>query len=574
MSYDFLFQKANRYYVEGALEQAEQLCRIILETAPDNPDVLNMLGLIAQAKGFPNEAIDCFYKALKTTTDKLPLYFSLAVSLASSGRLHEAVAAYQKVLTIKPDLKEAHNNLGGLYERLDRPQEALAEYQTALDIDENYLEAAVNIASLNQDKNKLQQLAQNNPNTSLPLYYLARLEAKDQNTKGALEHIKEAVVKADAAAEVFLLAGEIFLQAGNKTAAADAFRHTLSFNPKSVPALINLGVYENDEKLLKEALDIEPDNAEAHADYANLLYKQKRTLEALEEYRKAVVLRPDLPELSNNLGLILKDIGEYEQALDLFLDAFMKNRKIKEFSINLAETLVLWHQKNPEQATKIADDWARVAPDNSFAVHTSNAFHGISVPENDIKYAEELFDAFAPSYEKTMKDIKYAALNKIKELNISFRGNVLDLGCGTGLAGKNFHNAQNTFTGVDISQNMINLAYTTASYDKLIKQDIITYLQQNNLKYDIILLIDVLDYVYDFESVVKNANKASLVFTIENAAAEIVSLSPTASGRYQHNPAYIEKILLNAGYTSIKKYPLVLRQENGEDIAGTLFFTE
>ena len=39
MSYDLMFQKANELYMDGALNQAEQLYRRILETAPENPDV-------------------------------------------------------------------------------------------------------------------------------------------------------------------------------------------------------------------------------------------------------------------------------------------------------------------------------------------------------------------------------------------------------------------------------------------------------------------------------------------------------------------------------------------------------
>ena len=572
MSYDFLFQKANQLYTEGALNQAEQLYRTILESMPENPDVLNMLGLIAEAKGLPNEAVDYFYKALKSAPNHLPICFNLAVSLASAEHLREAVDAYQKVLAIKPDLKEAHNNLGGLYERLGKTAKARSEYQEALNIDKNYLEAAVNLAAVDQDKNQLTRLAQDNPQTALPLYYLAKLELKNQNPESALRHIKEALSKTDASAEIFLLAGEIFLQTGDEVSAAEAFRRTLKFNPKSVPALINLGVYENNENLLKEALNIEPDNAEAHADYANLLYKQKRPLEALEEYRKAVVLKPDLPELSNNLGLILKDIGEYEQALDLFLDAFMKNKQTVDYSINLAETLVLFHQQSPERAAQIAQIWANAAPDNPFAAHTLNAFRKSSTAEVDKKYAKALFDAFASSYDKTMDNIKYNVINKIKDLKIHLQGNILDLGCGTGIAGKTFYNNLTVFTGIDISRKMLDIAHSTGAYKYLYQQDITEYLQENNLKYDFILALDVVDYIENFEKIAKLAKRTPFLFTIENADSSVKTLTLMPNGRYKHNPTYIENILKAAGYHDIKKYELTLRQENTQDVAGTLFY--
>ena len=47
-----MFEKAVDLHFSGALNEAEQLYRQILETAPNNADVLNLLGLIAQQRGF------------------------------------------------------------------------------------------------------------------------------------------------------------------------------------------------------------------------------------------------------------------------------------------------------------------------------------------------------------------------------------------------------------------------------------------------------------------------------------------------------------------------------------------
>ena len=60
MSYELMFQKAVELQQNGALNEAEQLYRQILETAPQNADVLNLLGLIAQTKGLHSEAVNYF----------------------------------------------------------------------------------------------------------------------------------------------------------------------------------------------------------------------------------------------------------------------------------------------------------------------------------------------------------------------------------------------------------------------------------------------------------------------------------------------------------------------------------
>ena len=68
MSYELMFKNAVALHEAGQFEQAENLYRQILETAPGQPDVLNLLGLIAQVKGAQNEAVSLFMQALKSKT--------------------------------------------------------------------------------------------------------------------------------------------------------------------------------------------------------------------------------------------------------------------------------------------------------------------------------------------------------------------------------------------------------------------------------------------------------------------------------------------------------------------------
>ena len=77
MSYDILFQQALSAHQQGRFGEAENIYRQILETAPEHPDVLNLLGLIAQAKGVHNQAVELFYRAIKKAPKHDPFYFNL-----------------------------------------------------------------------------------------------------------------------------------------------------------------------------------------------------------------------------------------------------------------------------------------------------------------------------------------------------------------------------------------------------------------------------------------------------------------------------------------------------------------
>ena len=573
MSYDLLFEKANNLYLAGALNQAEDLYRQILEVVPENPDVLNMMGLTAHAKGCFSEACECFYKALRFSPRHLPLYFNLAVSLTAAGKLHEAVKAYFEVIKLDANIKEAYNNLGGIYESLNQPEKAKEYYRKALKIDAAYLEPSVNLAALDHDVAALQSLCEQHPTSALPLYYLALINFKQNNLAEAEQYIKLAQNRDTSSADIYLLAGNIALKINNTDEAVKAFAQALQINGKCASALINLAALTADESLYRKALDLEPNNAEAHAGLAALLYKQKRTLEALEEYRQAVILNPDMPEMSNNLALILKDTGDYERAADLLLNAIKQAPQQTDFSINLAETLTLFYAQNPQEACKIAEQWQKFAPDNVFVNRLVSAFNGKNIADGKA-YTEALFDAFAENYEQTMQNINYSAIAKLKELNFAPIGKVLDLGCGTGLVGQAFKSAANSFIGVDISQKMLNLAASKGVYADLIKDDIINFVSANKLKFDFIIALDVVEYIDDFCKIAACVNGIPFIFTIENAPENVIEYKLNTSGRYQHNPRYICKQLTAAGYKNIKEYPLILRQENGADVNGTLFWAE
>ena len=315
MSYDLMFKNANDLYAAGAFTQAENLYRQILQVNPYNPDVLNMLGLIAHAKGLFEQACDYFYKALQITPNHQPLYFNLAVSLQALHKLTEAKNAYLHLIKLNPNIKEAFNNLGGVYEELQEYDEAKKCYRQALTLDASYVEAAANLAVLQNDVSSLLQLTVEYPQNALAYYYIALVNFNKVAYDVSQKYILKALQYDTSSYEIYLLAAQISLKNKDTKQAAEYFRLTLQLNNTCVPALINLATLEQNEDLFKKALDLEPNNADAHANYAALLYSQKRTVEALEEYRKAVIINPNIPEISNNLALILKDMGDYGQAL-------------------------------------------------------------------------------------------------------------------------------------------------------------------------------------------------------------------------------------------------------------------
>ncbi len=587
MSYDILFQQALTAHQQGRFDEAENIYRQILETAPEHPDILNLLGLIAQAKGVHNQAMELFYRAIKKAPKHAPFYFNLGISLSALGKNVEALDNLQKAAELEAGVKEIYNQLGMVLRRLHRIPEAQQAFLKAINLDKDYSEAKTNLAMTyyesDQDKTIkfLEDISTQYPEEILSRYHLSTLYFD----RGDIEKSKRYALAAQqlnpSADDISLILGLIAQKENNPAEAKMYFQTAVEQNPRNVAALLNLANvetnennFEQAEKRYKKALDLEPDSLDAHINYANMLYHQERLSEALEEYRAAVILNPRSAEISNNIGIILKDLGEFEDALGLFFNAYNLDADRIDFSVNIMETLILFYRKNKDDALLIAENWLKHSPQNVFAQRVNAAFKGEKLEDNKV-FSEKLFDNFADNYELVLKKIAYGVPRRIKDLAGNVKGAVVDLGCGSGLVGEVLKNGENQIIGVDISQNMLNKAAEKGIYSELIKSDILDFCQQRlpQLQTSLIVAADVFGYIGNLAPVISALKGKNICFSIE-VSAETDDYKLNDAGRYLHNPAYIENLLQTNGFTQINKYDLVLRQENGADVKGLLYFAK
>ncbi len=574
MSYDLIMQQALKFHNEDKLDEAERLYRKILETSPHHPVILNLLGLIAQNKGLHSEAADCFSRAIAQSPQTAEYYFNLAWSLERCHKTAEAVEYYHRALQLQPGIKEAHNALGNLYLAAGRREQAQDQFNQAALLEPGYVEPRANLAKMNQDLPALQKLQSQYPHEALIPYYISLLQRQSGQTASALESAQLAYnLQQDE--ETALLVGELYLEQQQPDRAEPYFRRVLLFNPKSVGALINLANREPDpetaEKMYKQALDLSPQNIDAHINYADLLYRQKRLHEALEEYRQAVILDPEKPEVSNNLGIIQKDFGEYEEALGLFFNALLHQPDRKEYALNIAETLMLLYEKAPEEAQKIARNWLKKTPNNIFARRLNEIFDHTD-GESGKEYVQKLFDLFADNYEEVMQRLDYRLPQIIADKLGPLEGHIIDLGCGTGLTGVALKNPRNSLTGIDISPAMLEKARQKKIYDRLEEADITDYCRRLPAA-DMVVAADVFGYLGALDEIIPLIFPRNFCFSIAaDDTTESWRLMP--NGRFRHNPAYVKKLLQKAGYSNITELPAVLRHENGEDVNGFVFIAK
>jgi len=142
---------AVQYQSAGDLARAAGICRTILQSSPNQPDALHLLGFINGQQGENDSAVDLIGKSLAIKPGNAEAHHHLGICLGKLGNYDEAVASYNKALSIKPVFAAACNNLGVALKKLNRMDEAIDSYQKALAIEPGYFQAAYNLGIAFED---------------------------------------------------------------------------------------------------------------------------------------------------------------------------------------------------------------------------------------------------------------------------------------------------------------------------------------------------------------------------------------------------------------------------------------
>lgn len=129
---DYMLRQAVALQQNGALVEAEELYREILELKPRHFDALKWLGELALQTGRPQEGAELFRKALAINTKQAPLHSNLAYALNEQQRYAEGLASADRALALQPNFPDAWNNRGNALGGLNRPLDALAAFDRAI----------------------------------------------------------------------------------------------------------------------------------------------------------------------------------------------------------------------------------------------------------------------------------------------------------------------------------------------------------------------------------------------------------------------------------------------------------
>ncbi len=285
----------------GDPQRAESFARRAAVLQPENPRIVNNLGLALARQNRLDEAIDCYRGALAAQPDYVKARVNLGKALCQKGNLIEGLEAYEAALRLDPGIVEAHFNKGNALRALGRPADAIAAYRAALAGAPKAVSVLINLGALYLETGELEEAAT----------HLRRALAVDPGSMLAQTNL-----------------GMVLRLQGRPEEAVAVLRQATAAHPNHSQAQLELARacaalrrWGEARAAAEAALAAQPGSAEAHIALGEILKAEGRWREASDAYLSAIRLKPETAALRLHFAMALKclEAGDFDDAAEALL---------------------------------------------------------------------------------------------------------------------------------------------------------------------------------------------------------------------------------------------------------------
>lgn len=316
----------------GDVAGAEHMARRALRDDPDRVDALHVLGVIAQNRCSPDEAIEHLKRARELAPEHALVATHLAAALGAAGRDDEALVHARAAVAMDPHLGDAHYNLGVLFRQREQFTEAADAFHQAIDVDPRNPPAHYNLANALRDLDHRQEAIEHyhraielRPKYVKALLNLGIMQLQMGDVDGAIDSFERAVNAEPGVGRSHYRLGTAHAAAGDAEKAAECFRQAITL--ESGQAEWQLAYAQSSQQQgeldkaiagYRQAVDLDPENLGATVALAGLLHAVGHYGEAVEVYRRSAAIDPDSLEILNSLGVSLLELKDYDAAAECF----------------------------------------------------------------------------------------------------------------------------------------------------------------------------------------------------------------------------------------------------------------
>lgn len=284
------------YLSVNEMDLAKKCWEKILELDPKNETATVYLAAYYYSDNKLKESADYWNKFLQEKPESSEGYFQLGLVQEKLGLLDEALKSYTKVNELKPEAREAYLARARIYETQKEFKLAIKEY-------EKYITVFPDNISI--------------------LLYLGKCYYEEKRYDDAESILLKAKEIAPNNITLHYLLGMTYEKQSNIDKAIEVFEF-ITKNEKNAQAIARLGFYyalkqdfKNAQIKFKQAIEMEPLNAEFHYIYSLNFMDIKDYENASKELEQTLFLKPGFNDAKFYLALANEKLGNYDKTESL-----------------------------------------------------------------------------------------------------------------------------------------------------------------------------------------------------------------------------------------------------------------
>ena len=337
------------YFEAGDLTAARQIAQELLETIPQDEQVLYLLAQIVFRQGKVEESVELMKLLLNLNPLQTSYCNDHGVMLASLGRWDEAIVAHQMAVVLDQQNINARFNLALALLRTRRTLEARAELDCLIGLASNLPEAEALNGELLYEEGHVAEAVDafrkaigHGVKTHEVYINLAMALKELERSDEAMEALRTADRLDGGDAMACFQLGNLCRDKGQYELAKHSYTRAVALCPDLAEAHNNLGLVlrecgENEQAALcfEKALSIDPVMVAAYTNLGNLRQAQGLMEEAIESCQRALEINPQSAEAWNNLGAAYVKLRRLDEAETAFIRSFAINSEYAEADLNL-----------------------------------------------------------------------------------------------------------------------------------------------------------------------------------------------------------------------------------------------
>lgn len=379
-----LLQAALTHLNRNEVPAAEAALERVLLIQPEEPNALQLMGLIRQGQGELSEAEPLYRRSLALDPAQPHVHYNLGTLLYHQARFDEAIAALEEAVRQKPNYAAAFLRLGHAYQSKAQYDAAEKAYRRCLHIQPNFQMAKQSLGGVLNDQGRSVEAEQilrralaagsRDPRQIAALQHNLGVSLKLQRRFAeALELFDAAQAAAPEMPAVDYNRGNILQEVGRAEEAVDSYRRAIVRNPLDLSAhgdlnrlLYRLGRDGEFLASLDEVAALYPEVGELPLTKGDFLFRAERFEDAIEAYQRAAARLTGNVTPYDGLGMIYARTGRFDDAIKNHEIAVEMEPENAHAWTNFAETLI--RAEDPERARDAAERAMAIAPTHQNAL--------------------------------------------------------------------------------------------------------------------------------------------------------------------------------------------------------------